>query len=59
MPFIRKVRVVFKTRLIFPRINGPSEIDSFGFELLLSVFDLNVSLYRRPRVFFKTAIGSF
>ena len=23
MPFIRKVRVLFKTRLIFPRINGP------------------------------------
>ena len=24
MPFIRKVRVLFKTRLIFPRINGPN-----------------------------------
>ena len=24
MPFIQKVRVFFKTRLIFPRINGPS-----------------------------------
>ena len=23
VPFIRKVRVLFKTRLIFPRINGP------------------------------------
>ena len=23
MPFIRKVRVLCKTRLIFPRINGP------------------------------------
>ena len=23
MPFIRKVRILFKTRLIFPRINGP------------------------------------
>ena len=23
MPFIWKVRVLFKTRLIFPRINGP------------------------------------
>ena len=23
MPFIQKVRVLFKTRLIFPRINGP------------------------------------
>ena len=26
MPFIRKVRVLFKTRLIFPRINGPIEL---------------------------------
>ena len=25
MPFIRKVRVLCKTRLIFPRINGPNE----------------------------------
>ena len=25
MPFIRKVRVLFKTRLIFPRINGPND----------------------------------
>ena len=25
MPFILKVRVLFKTRLIFPRINGPNE----------------------------------
>ena len=24
MPFIGKVRVLFKTRLIFPRINGPN-----------------------------------
>ena len=24
MPFIWKVRVLFKTRLIFPRINGPN-----------------------------------
>ena len=24
MPFIRKVRVLSKTRLIFPRINGPN-----------------------------------
>ena len=24
MPFIRKVRVLFKTRLIFPGINGPN-----------------------------------
>ena len=24
MPFIRKVRVLCKTRLIFPRINGPN-----------------------------------
>ena len=24
VPFIRKVRVLFKTRLIFPRINGPN-----------------------------------
>ena len=27
MPFIRKVRVLFKTRLIFPRINGPNDDD--------------------------------
>ena len=26
MPFIRKVHVLFKTRLIFPRINGPNVI---------------------------------
>ena len=25
VPFIRKVRVLFKTRLIFPRINGPNK----------------------------------
>ena len=25
MPFIGKVRVLFKTRLIFPRINGPNK----------------------------------
>ena len=25
MPFIPKVRVLFKTRLIFPRINGPNK----------------------------------
>ena len=25
MPFIRKVRVLCKTRLIFPRINGPND----------------------------------
>ena len=25
VPFIWKVRVLFKTRLIFPRINGPIE----------------------------------
>ena len=25
VPFIRKVRVLFKTRLIFPRINGPTD----------------------------------
>ena len=25
VPFIRKVRVLHKTRLIFPRINGPIE----------------------------------
>ena len=24
LPFIRKVRVLFKTRPIFPRINGPN-----------------------------------
>ena len=27
MPFIRKVRVLCKTRLIFPRINGPNDAD--------------------------------
>ena len=35
MPFIRKVRVLFKTRLIFPRINGHIErvqIDAIKFE---------------------------
>ena len=26
VPFIRKVRVLFKTRLIFPRINGPTKV---------------------------------
>ena len=35
MPFIRKVRVLFKTRLIFPRINGPNVClpvqDGYGF----------------------------
>ena len=39
MPFIRKVRVLFKTRLIFPRINGPTVysitmfIDIFSYQL--------------------------
>ena len=35
MPFIRKVRVLFKTLLIFSRINGPIErlqIDAIKFE---------------------------
>ena len=32
MPFIRKVRVLCKTRLIFPRINGP-----IGKRMLFSV----------------------
>ena len=35
MPFIRKVRVLFKTRLIFPGINGPNmymhNVDNFFF----------------------------
>ena len=26
MPFKRKVRVLCKTRLIFPRINGPNDV---------------------------------
>ena len=26
MPFIRKVRVLFKTSLIFPRVNGPNKL---------------------------------
>ena len=30
MLFIRKVRVLFKTRLIFPRINGPSVSHTFS-----------------------------
>ena len=25
MPFVQKVRVLCKTRLIFPRINGPND----------------------------------
>ena len=39
MPFIRNVRVLFKTRLIFPRINGPTVysitmfIDIFSYQL--------------------------
>ena len=34
MPFIRKVRVLCKTRLIFPRINGPNVFYSSKFTVL-------------------------
>ena len=61
VPFIRKVPVLFKTRLIFPRINGPTmtfEISARGRSCFLwSVHFLGFFLAACSKVFLKASLS--
>ena len=52
MPFIRKVRVFFKPRLIFPRINGPvgnSQGRNSDFFVMYAIGFVGLSTFQRTR----------
>ena len=45
MPFIRKVRVLSKTRLIFPRINGPNDLTEYQVYISLQIFKKPLDIF--------------
>ena len=52
MPFIRKVRVFFKPRLIFPRINSPivnSQGRNSDFFVMYAIGFVGLSTFQRTR----------